>query len=242
MNAPAARIQKNIDGFLLVDKPQEWTSHDVCGFIKKRYRLKKVGHGGTLDPLATGLLIVMLGKATKQSAEMSGKDKVYEGVIQLGIATDSHDRTGETVEEKPWEHLTLEDIREKAQSFLGDIEQIPPMVSAVKHQGVRLYKLARKGKEVERKPRPITVHQFDFHEKNEDKVTFTVHASKGTYVRTLAHDLGQALGSCATLAELRRTEIGDISVKNSFTIDELRDLSFEELQEKVLPIKEFIPA
>ena len=138
------------DGVLLVDKPETWTSHDVCAFLRKRFKLKKVGHAGTLDPLATGLLVILIGKATKNSMPLSACDKEYFGTLELGIQTDSHDRQGKVTAEAPWQHVTLEQVREKAKEFTGAIIQVPPMVSALKHEGTRLYKLARQGKTVQR--------------------------------------------------------------------------------------------
>lgn len=225
-----------IDGILPVDKPKDWTSHDVCAFMRKRFHIKKVGHAGTLDPMATGLLVLLLGKATKSSMMMSGSDKEYEGVMELGVETDSHDLTGEVIERKPWEGITLDRIREKAIAFTGEIIQIPPMVSALKYQGERLYKLARRGKVVPREGRPVTVHSFEISRIEDAQVYFTVRVSKGTYVRTLIHDLGHALGTCAALAGLRRTRSGGLSVDASLTIEKLKQLEPEKIRDHVFPV------
>ncbi|MFH1208638.1 MAG: tRNA pseudouridine(55) synthase TruB [Candidatus Omnitrophota bacterium] len=155
-----------MDGVLLVDKPENWTSHDVCAFVRRRFGIKKVGHAGTLDPLATGLLVILLGKSTKSSMQLSACDKEYFGALELGVQTDSHDRHGKVTAEAPWENITLERIRAKAaEQFTGDIIQVPPMVSALKHEGTRLYKLARQGKTIPRDGRPVTVHEFRFEKK-----------------------------------------------------------------------------
>ncbi|MBI3312669.1 MAG: tRNA pseudouridine(55) synthase TruB [Candidatus Omnitrophica bacterium] len=223
--------EKNLmtEGVLIVDKPQDWTSHDVCAFVRKRFRIKKVGHAGTLDPLATGLLILLLGKATKHSIPLSSCDKEYFGVMELGIETDTHDRRGKVTGEAPWESMTLEGIREKAREFTGEILQVPPMVSALKYQGVRLYKLARKGQVVPREGRKVTVHEFRIEKKEGPFVHFFARVSKGTYLRTLVNDLGKSLGCLAALAELRRTRSGEFSLKDSVTINQLKSFSLQDL-------------
>lgn len=223
-----------LNGILPVDKPKDWTSHDVCAFIRKQFKIKKVGHAGTLDPLATGLLVVLIGKATKLSMSLSASDKIYEGVMELGVKTDTHDRQGKVIAESPAESITIEMIRDKAaQMFTGDILQIPPMVSALKHKGKRLYELARKGVEVPRESRAITVFDFKFTKKEGNFVHFSAHVSKGTYVRTLANDLGEALGTHACLAELRRTRSGDNRLEDAVTIDQLRSWTAEDLRQKL---------
>ncbi|MBU3760049.1 MAG: tRNA pseudouridine(55) synthase TruB [Candidatus Omnitrophica bacterium] len=226
-----------VDGILLVDKPKDWTSHDVCAFVKKRFNIKKVGHAGTLDPLATGLLVLLLGSATKQSASLTASDKDYEGVMELGVETDSHDRCGKVIAESDPSGVHLEMVREKAKAFTGPILQVPPMVSALKHNGVRLYKLARKGQEVPREGREVTVHRFDIRGQEGKFISFFSSVSKGTYVRTLVHDLGKALGCLATLAELRRSRSGVFSIENSVTIDALKNMTPDELRSKVLRIR-----
>ena len=188
-------MNPNSDGILLVDKPENWTSHDVCAYVRRRFAIKKVGHAGTLDPLATGLLVLLIGRATKISMPLSSCNKEYLGVMELGIQTDSHDRHGKVIAEAPWEHITLEGIQAKAaKEFTGEIIQVPPMVSALKHEGTRLYKLARQGKTVERKGRAVTVFEFRLEKKEGRFVNFFAHVSKGTYLRTLINDLGDALG------------------------------------------------
>jgi tRNA pseudouridine55 synthase len=228
-----------LDGILLADKPKEWTSHDVCAFVKKRFKIKKVGHAGTLDPDATGLLVLLLGQATKRSMELSGSDKVYEGVFELGVKTDSHDRSGKEIATAEWSAVTLEQIREAAKKFTGEILQMPPMVSALKQNGVRLYQLARKGVEVPRESRPVTVYEFKIEKKDGPFVTFSAAVSKGTYVRTLAHDLGETLGCYAALKELRRTKSGNFRVEDGVGIEELRQWAFEDLQNKVQFLRKY---
>lgn len=225
-----------LDGVLLVDKPENWTSHDVCAFVRRHFGIKKVGHAGTLDPLATGLLVLLLGKATKSSMALSACDKEYFGALELGVQTDSHDRHGKVTAEAPWEHITLEAIRETAKQFTGDIIQVPPMVSALKHEGTRLYKLARQGKIVPRDSRPVTVHEFRFEKKEGKFIEFLAYVSKGTYVRTLVNDLGEALGCYATLARLRRLRSGVFKLEQSVTIEGLKTMTPAQLREKVIPL------
>lgn len=230
-----------IDGILLVDKPENWTSHDVCAFVRKRFGIKKVGHAGTLDPLATGLLVLLLGKATKHSMPLSSCDKEYLGVMELGVQTDSHDRQGKVVAEAPWEHITLEAVQAKAaEQFTGEIIQVPPMVSALKHEGVRLYKLARQGKTVVREGRPVTVYTFRLDKKDGRFVHFFAHVSKGTYLRTLVNDLGDALGCHAALASLRRTRSGQFTLTQSVTVEGLKTFVLPQLCEKILPVSVFL--
>lgn len=225
------------DGILLVDKPQDWTSHDVCAYVRRRFAIKKVGHAGTLDPLATGLLVLLIGRATKLSMPLSACDKEYFGIMELGIQTDSHDRHGKVVAEAPWEHITLDAVREKAaREFTGEIIQVPPMVSALKHEGKRLYKLARQGKVVERKGRAVTVFEFRLEKKEDRFVHFFAHVSKGTYLRTLISDLGDALGCHAALASLRRLRSGQFRLDQSVTLEDLKRFTPQQLGEKIIPL------
>lgn len=227
----------NVDGILLVDKPENWTSHDVCAYVRRRFGIKKVGHAGTLDPLATGLLVLLLGRATKISMPLSSCNKEYLGVMELGIQTDSHDRHGKVIAEAPWEHITLETVQaEAARSFTGEIIQVPPMVSALKHEGTRLYKLARQGKTVERKGRGVTVFEFRLDKKEGRFVNFFAHVSKGTYLRTLINDLGDALGCHAALASLRRLRSGQFRLEQSVTLEDLKIFTPEQLSAKILPL------
>jgi tRNA pseudouridine55 synthase len=223
------------DGVLLVDKPVGPTSHDIVHKIRKTFRIEKVGHGGTLDPNATGLLIILLGKGTKLSDQLMGGDKAYAGVMRLGRVTNSQDCDGETLEEKPFEHVTREQVEAQMAALVGDSFQTPPMVSAIKVDGVPLYKLARKGQEVERKPRFVHVYRFTLTEWAPPLVSFSVLCTKGTYVRTLAHDIGQALGCGACLDALRRTQSGAFDVKDAAPFDEVLRLTPEQLAARVIP-------
>ncbi len=218
-----------MNGILIVDKEKGWTSHDVCAFIRSRFKISKVGHAGTLDPLATGLLVVLLGRATKLSQSLSACDKEYNGTMRLGIKTDSHDLEGKILEERSWQDVTPEKLETVLAGFRGDIEQMPPMVSALKHKGVRLYKLARQGKTVERESRKITVHQLEATKIQFPDVDFTARVSKGTYLRTLVNDIGEKLGCFASLASLRRTRCGDFSIEDAITIAQLKELKADSL-------------
>lgn len=224
------------DGILLVDKPTDWTSHDVVAKVRNHFKLNKVGHGGTLDPLATGLLVLLIGKGTKLSDRIMGGDKVYEGTVRLGTTTSTQDRDGEILEERDPSAITEEQVAAVMQNYLGDIEQIPPMVSAIKKDGVPLYKLARKGKEIEREPRKIHVFSFEITGFDHPQFNFRVKSTKGTYVRTLAHDLGQDLGCGACLDALRRTESGPLTLDKAYTLDEILACDRETLGDKMIHI------
>jgi tRNA pseudouridine55 synthase len=225
-----------LDGALLIDKPAGPTSHDVVGEIRHRFGIKKVGHAGTLDPNATGLLIILLGRGTKLSEKLMSSDKVYEGTIKFGEETDSYDSDGELVASLPVMPMTVDELNEAADSFVGDIMQEPPMVSAVKQGGVPLYKLARKGIEVERKSRLIHVYTYRFSKYEEPIGTFRVACTKGTYVRSLAHDLGQKLGCGAHLKTLRRVTSGRFDVEDSVQFEDALRMSEAELEKHVIPM------
>jgi tRNA pseudouridine55 synthase len=225
-----------LDGALLVDKPAGPTSHDVVGALRHRFDIKKVGHAGTLDPNATGLLIILLGRGTKLSEKLMSSDKVYEGTIKFGEETDSYDADGELVASLPVMPMTLEELNEAADSFVGDIMQEPPMVSAVKQGGVPLYKLARKGIEVERKSRLIHVYTYRFTKYEEPIGWFKVACTKGTYVRSLAHDLGQKLGCGAHLETLRRTTSGRFDVSDAVEFEAALKMTEAELEKRVIPM------
>ena len=222
--------ESGFNGILVVDKEKDWTSHDVCAFVKSRFRIKKVGHAGTLDPLATGILIVLLGQATKKSKELSSCDKDYFGTLELGLKTDSQDITGKLLEKKEWQHVTERSLRETFEKFTGSLEQTPPMVSALKHQGVRLYQLARAGKVVEREKRAITVYELRIEEIHFPQVRFFARVSKGTYLRTLVNDIGEMLGSFAVLTDLRRVRSGAFSLADAAPIVELRKMDHNQLK------------
>lgn len=227
------------DGILLVDKPSGFTSHDVVAKLRSHFRLKKVGHGGTLDPMATGLLILLLGRGTKLSQRIMGTDKEYEGVMRLGVATDTHDADGTVIQERDARHITREAVLEEMNRHRGDQMQMPPMVSAIKKNGVPLYKLARKGQDVEREARLIHVYRFDLLAYNPPDARFLLRCTKGTYVRTLCADIGESLGCGAHLAELRRTAIGNLHVDQARSLDELVQGTLEELGRHVVPVYAF---
>jgi tRNA pseudouridine55 synthase len=225
-----------LDGALLIDKPAGPTSHDVVNELRHRFQIKKVGHAGTLDPNATGLLIILLGRGTKLSEKLMSSDKVYEGTVKFGEETDSYDADGEMVASLPVMPMTLEELNEAADSFVGDIMQEPPMVSAVKQGGVPLYKLARKGIEVERKARLIHVYTYRFTKYEEPIGWFKVACTKGTYVRSLAHDLGQKLGCGAHLETLRRTTSGRFEVNDAAPFEAALNMTESELEKRVIPM------
>lgn len=223
------------DGALLIDKPAGPTSHDVVDLIRRHYGIKKVGHCGTLDPNATGLLVLVLGRATKLAERLMTADKVYEGTLQLGVTTHSYDADGEVDQVLPVPPLTLEQLNTLADSFVGDQMQMPPMVSAVKKDGVPLYKLARKGIEVERKARFIHIYKFRFLSYTEPIALFRVACTKGTYVRTLVHDLGQKIGCGAHLTNLRRLASGKFEVANALPMEDLTHTTLADLQQRIIP-------
>ncbi|MHA6279277.1 tRNA pseudouridine(55) synthase TruB [Salinimicrobium sp. CAU 1759] len=210
---------------LLFDKPLEWTSFQLVNkvrwLIKRNFRIKKikVGHAGTLDPLASGLLILCTGKATKNIEELQGQEKEYTGSFTLGATTPSYDMETEVVETFPTEHLTSEKIEEATKAFLGDIQQQPPVFSALKKDGKRLYEYARSGEEVEIPTRKVNISEFEITKIDLPEVHFRVVCSKGTYIRSLAHDFGKELKSGAYLSSLRRTRIGNYKVENALTVD-----------------------
>jgi tRNA pseudouridine55 synthase len=211
---------------LLIDKPLEWTSFQVVNklrwAIKKQFKLKKikVGHAGTLDPLATGLLIICTGAFTKKIEQYQAQEKEYTGTFTLGATTPSYDLETEIDQHYPTEHLSEEIIKKTTENFIGEIEQKPPIFSAVKKDGKRLYELARAGETTEIKPRTITITEFEITNIQLPEVDFRVVCSKGTYIRSLANDFGIAMNSGAYLSKLRRTRIGDFSVKDALSIDD----------------------
>lgn len=224
-----------LDGALLIDKPSGPTSHDVVDAIRRHFGIKKAGHCGTLDPNATGLLIIVLGRGTKLSERLMSDDKVYEGVVKFGEATDSFDADGELVSSLPVPPLTLEELSQAADEFVGDQMQTPPMVSAVKIGGVPLYKMARKGVEVQREPRLVHIYNFRFTSYEEPFGQFRLACTKGTYVRSIAHDLGQKFGCGAHLAKLRRVVSGKFDVEQAMPLEQVLKLNSRELEKHVIP-------
>ncbi|MBE6392857.1 MAG: tRNA pseudouridine(55) synthase TruB [Lentisphaerae bacterium] len=216
-------------GIMLVDKPILWTSFDVVNFVRNRFNVPKVGHCGTLDPAATGLLVLVLGKFTSYSEKLSGEDKCYEADMLLGVETSSGDIDGEVTSRKDPSQITEELLRSTLAGFIGEQMQTPPMVSAVKVDGKKLYDLARKGIEVERQAKPIVIHSLDITECDLPRCKFTLNCSKGTYVRTLCSDAGKKLGVGAMLTNLRRTRSGKFDIANALTIEQIRAFSQEDL-------------
>ncbi|KAG8384882.1 hypothetical protein BUALT_Bualt04G0164500 [Buddleja alternifolia] len=210
---------------VLVNKPKGWTSFTVCGKLRRLVQVKKVGHAGTLDPMATGLLIVCVGKATKVVDRYQGMIKGYSGIFRLGEATSTWDADSPVIQREPWEHIKDEDIRKAAASFCGEIWQVPPMFSAIKVGGERMYEKARKGESIELAPRRISIFHFEVERSLDDRqnVVFRVTCSKGTYVRSLCADFGKALGSCAHLTALRRDSIGEYSADDAWEFQELEE-------------------
>ena len=205
---------------ILIDKPFRWTSFHVVHKIRKAVGVKKVGHAGTLDPLATGLLIICTGKKTKEIVKYQDLEKTYTGIITLGKTTPSMDLETEVTEEKSWENITEEKILKAKEEFTGQIDQIPPMYSAVKYKGKSLYKFARKGKTVNRESRKVFISKFNITKINLPDIYFEISCSKGTYIRVIANDLGINLGCGAVLSSLRRIKIGNYNIENALGIND----------------------
>lgn len=224
------------DGVLLVDKAEGMTSHDVVALVRRQLGIKKIGHCGTLDPIATGLLLLTIGRGTKVQDLLMSEDKEYVGTLTLGATTTTQDREGEVVETKRVPPLGEAEIVAVFDKFRGDFYQTPPMVSAKKHGGVPLYKLARQGKVVEREPRFVHVYRYSINGIALPDVDFTVLCSKGFYVRTYAHDIGEALGCGGHLKALRRTKSGRFDVANAITVEQIKELPREEITQRILSL------
>jgi tRNA pseudouridine55 synthase len=224
------------DGVLLVDKAEGMTSHDVVALVRRKLDIKKVGHCGTLDPLATGLLLLTIGRGTKIQDLLMSEDKSYSGSLTLGLSTTTQDRQGEPVETQPVPQFAKEQIREVFEKFRGDFYQMPPMVSAKKQGGIPLYKLARQGKVVEREPRLVHVYSYSIDGIALPDVDFTVMCSKGFYVRTYAHDIGATLGCGAHLKALRRTSSGKFRVDGAITVEEIKNNPRENVLGRILSL------
>jgi tRNA pseudouridine55 synthase len=230
------RSENAIDGVLIVDKAPGMTSHDVVAITRRALNTKKVGHCGTLDPLATGLLLITIGRGTKIQDLLMSEDKEYVGTLELGKVTASQDADGEVLETCPVPDLTREQIDAAFAKFHGDFYQLPPMVSAIKKDGVPLYKLARQGKVVEREPRFVHVYAHEIQAVRLPEIDFRVVCSKGFYVRTYSHDIGQELGCGAHLKALRRTKSGRFSVEGAVTVAELKAGPLEAIAARVLSL------
>ncbi|MFL6514090.1 MAG: tRNA pseudouridine(55) synthase TruB [Chthoniobacterales bacterium] len=226
------------DGVLLVDKAEGMTSHDVVALVRRKLEIKKVGHCGTLDPIATGLLLLTLGRGTKIQDLLMSEDKEYVGTMTLGVSTSTQDREGDITEQRPVPPLDESQVTAAFDKFRGDFYQMPPMVSAIKRGGVPLYKLAREGKVVEREPRLVHVYRHSVNRVELPEIDFTVLCSKGFYVRTYAHDIGDVLGCGAHLKSLRRSKSGRFDVEKAITVDEVRNGGREQILERILTLPE----
>jgi len=211
------------NGILVINKPRGITSHDVVSFIRRKFKMKRVGHAGTLDPLATGVLIILLGESTKLFNSFSGFDKAYEATLRLGMVTDTADICGKVLYQNSWEDVRESQIEEAFQKFLGSIDQMPPMYSAVKVGGERLYKLARKGLVVPREARRIEIKALKLLNFSSPEVQFYVECSKGTYIRKLAEDIGEVLGCGGCISQINRVRVGPFSIEESFPLEEINE-------------------
>jgi tRNA pseudouridine55 synthase len=226
------------DGVLLVDKAGGMTSHDVVALARRKLGTKKIGHCGTLDPIATGLLLLTVGRGTKVQDLLMSEDKEYAGTFVLGVTTDTQDRQGKVIRHRSVPALGEDQIRAAFEKFHGDFYQLPPMVSAKKHGGVPLYKLARQGKTVDREPRLVHVYRYNIDRIALPEIDFSVLCSKGFYVRTYVHDIGEALGCGAHLKSLRRTKSGRFDVANAITVDQMNNVPREEILGRLLSLPE----
>ena len=226
-----------MNGIIIIDKPQEWTSNDVVSRLRRVFNTRRIGHGGTLDPMATGVLPVFVGRATRGVEFFEHAEKVYETTIRFGLTTDTEDITGKTLTETEVS-LTEEELLAVLPRFRGDILQVPPMYSAIKVGGQKLYDLARKGREVERQPRPITIHELQLLEFSGKEARLRVRCSKGTYIRTLCKDLGSALGCGGCMAALRRVQAGEYTLEGSIPLRQLLDISErgEDVEHLLCPV------
>src|SRR5260370_15303228 len=227
-------LDVTLDGVLLVDKAEGMTSHDVVALVRRSRGIKKVGHCGTLDPIATGLLLITIGRGTKVQDLLMSEDKEYVGTLALGITTSTQDRQGAIIDQRPVPSFDENQIRAAFQKFRGDFYQLPPMVSAKKHGGVPLYKLARQGKVVEREPRLVHVYRYTVDRIALPEIDFSVLCSKSFYVRTYVHDIGDGLGCGAHLKSLRRIKSGRFDVANAFSVDEIKNKPPPEIPHHIL--------
>lgn len=227
---------RDVHGIVLLDKCLGISSNRALQEVKRLYNANKAGHTGTLDPLATGLLPICLGEATKISGLMLDDDKRYRVTVKLGVMTDTGDAEGEVIKTAPVPELTVADLQECLKGFVGAQEQVPPMYSALKQNGVKLYELARQGKTVERKARAITIHELNLEAFDGEQMTLDVFCSKGTYIRSLAEDIGHALGSCATVTALRRLQAGRFNLADAKTVEQLAELDEQGLMACLLAV------
>ncbi len=209
------------EGVLIINKPMGLTSHDVVQHVRRKFRMQQVGHAGTLDPLATGVLVVLLGRSTKLFNQFVGMDKAYRATLVLGTATDSADIQGKVLARLPYGHITRGQVEEVFERSARETEQVPPMVSAVKVQGKKLYQMARKGIVIERQARPIKIHSLELTEFAAPHVKFYLECSKGTYVRQLAEDAGNKLGCGACITQIERTKVGPFTIEDSVNLEDI---------------------
>ena len=212
-----------MEGILVVNKPSGMTSHDVVAIARRRFKMKRIGHAGTLDPLATGVLILLIGRSTKLFNKFADMDKAYQATLVLGRKTVSADIEGGVISEKPYDSITRDDVERVFEQFRGEIDQVPPMVSAVKHKGRKLYELARSGIEVERKARRIKIYRLNLEEFSSPYVSFFLKCSKGTYVRQIAEDVGERLGCGACISQIERTQVGAYSIGEAVTLEAMNE-------------------
>lgn len=233
-------VDLNASGVLVIDKAPDMTSHDVVAIARRSLGIKKIGHCGTLDPMATGLIVLVINKATKLQDLLMGEDKEYEGTLTFGSVTSSYDRTGEVIESHEVPDFTPDELKSAFDKYMGNFDQIPPMVSAIKKDGVPLYKLARKGQTIEREPRAVYVKDYEFGRIELPDVDFVVRCSKGFYVRSYVHDIGQDLGCGAHLSALRRTRSGFFNLDKAITIETLKNAPREELWQSLIGLEEIL--
>lgn len=217
------RKDNELKGIVVLDKPSGMTSHDVVARVRRIFKMKRVGHSGTLDPLATGVLVILLGKSTKLFEKFEAFDKAYKATMIFGQKTTTADIQGKIIQELPYEHLTKNQIENSLKEFVGNIEQIPPMVSAVKINGKRLYELARKGIEVAREPRKIRIDKLELIDFDMPRVKFYLECSKGTYVRKLAEDIAEKLSTVACIAQIQRTKVGPFTIEQAVDLQDLHE-------------------
>lgn len=228
---------KQASGFLLIRKKPSYTSHQVVNGVRRLFDTRKVGHGGTLDPLAEGLLIVGVRKATKYLSCLLNETKEYESICQIGLSTDSQDISGHPLQAQPiTTHITLDNVQSALKKLTGEIQQIPPMFSAKKFKGQQLYKYARKGIQVEREPKKVTIFNLEVLQFNNPFISLSIKCSKGTYVRTLCHDLGNLLKTGACMNYLVRHQVGKFSLKQAYTIDQLSQMNLQERVNCLVPV------
>ena len=212
-----------MEGIVVINKPHGLTSHDVVARLRRKFKIRQVGHAGTLDPMATGVLVVLLGKSTKLFNSFVGFDKAYRATMILGTVTNSADIYGEVLRTAPYSNITLQNIEKVFSQFQGEVDQVPPMVSAIKFQGKKLYELARKGITVERQPRKIIIHSLKIEDVKIPEIKFYLECSKGTYVRQLAEDIGEKLGCGACITQIERVKVGTFSLDEAVTIEDVNE-------------------